>query len=200
MLSQHEVKFFLTYIICFLLGINLLAQHRFEAGYPGSVVLYKQDVVLGRISVFPEHDLVVLKSNTGTMVLPAHKIESVYYYDSTTNLNRRYISWVDQESSYTHHKLFEVVIMGKIPVVRRPMPGSRKSDKAESFNYFLFYQGAIIELQKFKKLVYAELIIKSKELEAFVKKERLDPAQSGNALRIIKQYNLQDHYEALAMN
>lgn len=163
-------------------------------------MLYEQDVVLGRISVFPEHDLVVLKNNTGTTVLPAHKIESVFYYDSTANLNRRYISWVDQESPYAHHKLFEVVTMGKIPVVRRPMPWSGISDKAESFNYFLLYQGAIIELQKFKRQVYPELINESKELEAFVKQERLDPAQPGNAIRIIKHYNLQDLYEALAMN
>lgn len=194
------MRFLLIYAISFLLGINLVAQHRSEAGNTGSVVLLEQEVVLGRISVYPEHDLVVLKNNTGTTVLPAYKIESVHYYDSTANLNRRYISCVDPESPYAHYKLFEIVTMGKIPVVRRSMPWSGKSDKAESFNYFLLYQGAIIELQKFKRLVYPELINKSKELEAFVKQERLDPAQSGNAIRIIKHYNLQDHYEALAMN
>jgi hypothetical protein len=177
-----------------------VAQHRPEAGNTGSIVLQNQEVVLGRISVYPEHDLVVLKNNTGITVLPAYKIESVHYYDSTANLNRRYISWVDPESSFAHHQLFEVVTMGKIPVVRRPMAWSNTSDTALNFNYFLLYEGAIIELQKFKRLVYPELITTSKEIETFVKRERLDPAQSGNAIRIIKHYNLHDHYEALALN
>lgn len=194
------MRFLFIYAISFLLGISLVAQHRSEAGNTGSVVLHEQEVVLGRISVYPEHDLVVLKNNTGIAVLPAYKIESVHYYDSTANLNRRYISCVDTESPYAHHKLFEIVIMGKIPVVRRPMSWSNKSDDALNFNYFLLYEGAIIDLQKFKKLVYPELIKKSNDIETFVKLERLDPGQLGNAIRIIQHYNLQDRYGTLAMN
>jgi hypothetical protein len=177
-----------------------MAQSSLGLGYSGSVVLQDKKVVLGKISVYPQHDLVVLKDSTGITVLPAYKIESVFYFDSAANLNRRYISWHDQESPFAHHRLFEVVVMGKISVVRRPMSGSGKSDNALNFNYFLLYKGAIIELQKFKRLVYPDLISRSNELEVFVKRERLNPNLSGNAIRIIQQFNQVDHYVGLALN
>lgn len=171
-----------------------------EVWYKGSVVLSNQQVVVGDISVYPTHHLIMFRTQEGTTVLPASKLESFFFYDAAANVNRKFISRTDQESILHQHQLYELVLTGAIPVLRKQVLSSEGSDDADDFNYFVLFENALIELRKFKRQVYPKIIRESEELLAFVKGNNLDPAKPGNAVKIIRQYNTQSLPHALAMN
>jgi hypothetical protein len=171
-----------------------------EKWYRGSVVLNNQQVLVGDISIFPTHHVIMLRTEKGITVLPAGKIESFFFHDDAANMNRKFISRTDSGPAFSQHQLYEVVLSGTIPVLRKQVIMSRGTDHKHDFDYFLLYENEMIELRKFKRLVYPQIKEQSKELLTFVKKGKLDPAQPGNAIKIIRHYNTYHIQETLAMN
>ena len=196
------MKKFFTFGVCFAVLSSLYAGDQLEMWYQGSVVLRNQHVVVGNISVYQEHDLIVFRTDadTSTTILPAYKIESVFFYDSSANINRKYISRVNQHASFPHYQLFEVVLAGSIPVLRKQGVWSSDSEDAKCFNYYILYENDILELRKFRRLVYPHIVKQSKEILMFVRREKLSPNKADSAVKIIRHYNLQGIHAALAVN
>ena len=181
-----------TKVIFFsLLFVNfqiLFAQQ--QVWFEGSLVLSTCEVLVGRISVQPAYDLVLFEKDDSRMVYPAHKIRSLYFYDGAKNINRRFISWKEDDGVRASHQLYEVVITGKVDVLRRKKEDAfSNQNEPLDFNYFVRCDNHLTPLKKFRRKVYPQLCSSANELENFVAANRLRTNQADNAIRIIEYYN-----------
>ena len=91
-------------IFCCLLFLNFqILSAQSLVWFEGSVVLSTCEVLVGKISLKGDHDLVLFEQGGTRAVYPAHKIRSLYFYDRGSNINRRYLSLKEDDgvrSSY----------------------------------------------------------------------------------------------------
>ncbi len=193
------MKRLFTFWVCLVVLAGAHAGNPEEKWYQGSVVLNNQQVIVGDISIYPTHHVIMFRTEKGITTFPAAKIESLFFYDAAANINRKFISRTEPGQGFSKHQLYEVVLSGTIPVLRKQIAMAQSTDQANDFDYFLLYGNEMIELRKFKRLVYPQIRKQSKELLTFVKKDKLDPAQPANVIKIIRQYNTYRIQETLAM-
>ncbi|MEJ1241485.1 hypothetical protein WBG78_25280 [Chryseolinea sp. T2] len=184
--------------------ILLFATHLLPAQdlkwHEGSVVLASGEVVVGQVSMMAGRDVVLLRRatnvsilpkgdiNHGADVLPAHKVQSVFYYDKQDNVNRRFVSHAVRHNSKAI-QLYEIVLQGGLNVLRRTRSTSDSAD-AGDFDYFVDASGAITPLWKFYRDVYPALDETSKQhLTAYAKANGLQHADEANLIRIVGYYN-----------
>ena len=162
-----------------------------EVWFEGSLVLSTCDVLFGNISIQPEYDVVLFEKANSRMVYPAHKIRSLYFYDGDKNINRRFISWKEDDGIRSSHHLYELVITGRVDVLRRKKESSFSNQPEPlDFNYFIRCNGELTPLKKFRRKIYPQLRSDADErLETFVASNKLRTNQPANALRIIEYYN-----------
>ena len=168
---------------------NLTAQS--PSWFEGSVVLATCEVLVGKISIQDNHDLILFQKGETVTVYPAHRIRSLYFYDMANNLNRRYLSLRENDGVRSSYHLFEMVVMGKVDVLRRKKASAfYQHTEALDFNYFIRYNNELLALRKFKRKIYPQLRSEpGSRLENFVASSRLRPDLPPNAIRIIEYYN-----------
>lgn len=179
---------------------SLYGGNPIEKWFRGSVVLSDQRVIVGEISVYADHHVIMLRTSKGIVTLPAKKLVSFFFYDADVNVNRKYVSRLNEESEFQQYQFFEVVLTGIVTVLREQVIGTQGVDDASDFHYFVLYDNQLIELRKFKKLVFPKITKRSQELLTFVKENHLDPGQSANAIKIIEYFNHSSRENILAMN
>ena len=159
--------------------------------FEGSVVLSTCEVLVGKISLKDNHDLILFEQGETRAVYPAHKIRSLYFYDRRSNINRRYLSFEEQNGVRSSYVLYEIVITGKVDVLRRKKMNAFSEHASElDFNYFVRYNNELTELRKFKKKVFPQLQSEpDTRLESFIAANKLRPDLPVNAIRIIEYYN-----------
>lgn len=165
--------------------------------FEGSLVLTNGEVLVGKISLESEHDLVLFEQRDSRMVYPAHKIKSLYFYDEDHDINRRFISLKEDDEVRSAHQLYEIVISGDVSVMRRKKAGTYAvGSEPYDYNYFISCQEGVMPLKKFKRKIYPTLKAKSGDrLAGFVTKNRLHADLPVNAIRIIEYHNglVQEH-------
>ena len=186
---------------CLLIVNFLQARGQTLQWHEGAVVLSSEKVLRGKISFTPLQD-VLLFQETGDLarvVLPAHKVRSLYYYDRSADINRRFMSLRVGDTFYPHYAFFEVVIQGTVYVVRRQrMKGAHPSD-ALDFDYNVLYENELIPLRKFDKKVYPRLQNQDQHgMNSFVSKNKLNPTVMVDVIRIIEFYNQRSGGDMLA--
>jgi hypothetical protein len=139
----------------------------------------------------PSLDVLLIQQNDIRTVYPAHKIKSVYYYDDSSDINRRFISLRDKSMLYNHHQLFEIVVHGEVSVLRRQKARSMKPSDALDFTYYVSYRDDVMLLKKFGRKVYPQLKLSMEELEDFVAANHLRVYDNSNSIRIIEYFNRQ---------
>ena len=159
--------------------------------FEGSVVLSTCEVLVGRISIKDEHDLILFEQGEIRTVYPAHKIRSLYFYDREDNINRRYLSLEEHYGVRSSYVLYELVITGMVDVLRRKKMTAFSEHASElDFNYFVRYNDELTELRKFKKKVFPQLRSgPDKRLESFITVNMLRTDLPTGAIRIIEYYN-----------
>jgi len=173
----------LSFTIC-----KLLAQE--NTWHQGSVVLPSQEVLVGEISSRGIHDAILFRSNKQVYVLAAHKIQSVQYYDSQANINRRFISIRECNVVWRVHKLYEVVVQGEVSVLRKPKTRSTQPLDTEDHIYYVRLQSEIVDLKSFRSKVYPTLARNGGQmLSLYMFEQQLNPNLSAEAIRIIQYYN-----------
>jgi hypothetical protein len=190
-------------ITCLLL-FNLLSFTTYsQQWFEGSLVLSNSEVHIGRISFECDHDLVLFEKNDSRMIFPAHKIKSVYFYDSTTNINRRYVSLKVADGAGSRYYFYEIVLAGEIDVLRRKKSSafSKHIDPLD-YNYFIYYNETLTPLQKFKRKIFPHLQSTSdRRLAEFITARRLNIHLPENAIQIIEYYNsVANNSETIARN
>lgn len=158
--------------------------------YEGSVVLATGRVVTGKISLDAFHGIMLLEQDTIRTVYPAHKIRSLYFYDTADNINRRFLSVKDRDLVRASWRFYEVVLQGEINVLRRQKLNGRKLADASDFTYHLQYNDEILGLRAFIKKVYPRLDAPFNErLKDFIRVNKLSANTLANAIRIIEFYD-----------
>ena len=178
--------------IIYLLLINLLSLPAYsQQWFDGSLVLSNGNVRVGRISIECDHDLVLFEQEAVRTVYPAHKIQSVYFYDYTTNVNSRYQSLRKSEGVGSRFYLYEVVLAGEIDVLRRKKSSAFPKHTAPTdYNYFIHHNNVLVPLRKFKRKIFPYIQSSSdKWLKEFITAKRLNIQLPANAIRIIEYYN-----------
>ncbi|HOX82650.1 MAG TPA: hypothetical protein PLJ60_16590 [Chryseolinea sp.] len=193
------MKRFVLFCLLFINSVSLLAGE--IVWYEGSVVLKTNVVLTGEISIEPQYDLILHRIHGKMEVYPAHKIQSIYFYDAKENINRKFISLKDSRF-FNHHQLLEIVLKGEVSIYRRQKAWTGKSPSdADGFHYFVRYQDKLVDLQKFRNQVYPHLLKSTGGiLSAFMDERKLNPNSPSNAILIIDFYNhikKEDHILAM---
>jgi len=158
--------------------------------YEGSVVLVSNKVLTGKISIEPIHDIILLQEGDLRTVYPAHKIQSLYFYDGTANINRRFISVKMEDERQAHCALFEIVLQGEVMLLRRQKIKAFSLSDALDFTYHVKLKKELVPLSKFNRKIYPQLVsLNDTRLEDFVSKNRLGAINDVNSIRIIEFYN-----------
>lgn len=153
------------------------------------MVLVSKKVITGQIAVEPVHDIILAQEGDLRTVYPAHKIQSFYFYDQAANINRRFVS-IKEHDIGTRHQLFEVVLSGKVVVLRRQKTKGFSASDALDFTYHIKYDNALVPLRKFNRKIYPRLITSTDtRLQDFIAENRLRTYSDSNSIRIIEFYN-----------
>ena len=182
---------------CLLLLNSLNTKAQSLKWYDGSVVLTSGDVIIGKMVVEPLLDVLLVQQNDIRTVYPAHKIKSLYYYDDSFDINRRFISLRDKSTLYHHYQLFEIVVQGEVTVLRKQQTRSLKPSDALDFTYYVTYRDNVMLLKKFGNRVYPQLKSSMDTLEDFVSSNHLREYNSSNSIKIIEYYNRQMRAELI---
>lgn len=157
----------------------------------GTVVLHNNEIRVGQIAIEPKYSIVLFKHGDQVEVLPGHRFKSIQYYDVKANINRKFISLRKEDRYSEQSQLFEVVLNGKVAVLRKlkSIAGKAVSD-ADDFEYFFYANRELIALQKFRVLLYPMLLEETgDELKYYIKSKKLNPNVSADALMIVDHYN-----------
>ena len=165
--------------------------------FEGSVVLTSGDVIIGKMVIEPSLDVLLVQRDKERIVYPAHKVKSFYYYDESSDINRRFISLRDNSAMHNHYQLFEIVLQGEVDVLRRQKTRSLKPSDALDFTYYVSYRDDVMLLRKFGKKVYPHLKSSMETLDEFVVSNHLRAYDDSNSIRIIEYYNRQLRAEVI---
>jgi hypothetical protein len=154
------------------------------------MVLSNGEVLTGKFSLEPLHDLVLFREGDERSIFPAHKIQSLNFYDYKANINRRYVSLKETNPFHNRYQLFELVVSGEVSVLRRQKTQGRRLSDALDFTYYTLCRDELLPLRKFNKQIYPLLSAAMCPLvEDFVRKNRLQPFRPDDSIRIIEFYN-----------
>ena len=158
--------------------------------HQGSLVTADHQVLIGEISI-QTNELLLMRNDNQSNVYPVHKIQSVRFYDRDADINRKFIVLRNEETDFYQGSLYEIVVLGKLEIVRQQkslIRGKISSDDLD-FDYFIVREGSMTKLQNFRRKFYSQLMAGSGELQQFVKEEKLDPNSLADAIRIVMFYN-----------
>jgi hypothetical protein len=139
----------------------------------------------------PSLDVVLVQHDATRTVYPSHKISSLYYYDASADINRRFVSLKEQSTLYNHYRLFEIVVQGEVSVLRKQKTRSDHPSDELDYIYYVSYKDELVLLSKFGKKIYPELKSSMSKLNEFVESNNLRDYDDANSIRIIDYYNRQ---------
>lgn len=173
-------------IILFTAG-KLVAHDR--VWYTGAIVLQTQEVLTGILAVEPEHGIVLHRNGDHVNIYPAHRIQSLQFFDAKTNINRKYISL--PQGVWKRYHLYEVVVKGPVHVLRREKSNiSSVYSESDSFIYYIYTGSEPVRLRAFRKQVYPTLQQGGGvQFSMFVLEENLNPNDAAHAIRMVQYYN-----------
>lgn len=185
-----------VWFILFTVG-KLPAHDR--AWYTGAIVLQTQEVLTGIIAVEPQHGIVLHRLGDQVTIYPAHRVQSIRFFDAPANINRQYISL--SHGAWKRYHLYEVVVKGPVHVLRRQKKTiSSENPDADSFLYYIYTGSELVQLRSFRKQVYPALQREGGvQFSMFVLQQNLNPNDAAHAIRMVQYYNsLAWHDETLA--
>jgi hypothetical protein len=178
-------------VLIFFLFVS--SQETFSAAinwYDGSLVLRNDKVLTGKISVNQDHDLVLFKSGDQFLVLPASKIQTLHFYDAHANINRKFTSIQQKVNTFTAYNLYEIVLVGKVSVLRRLSSSlADPDDQQNSYHYFVGLGNERVALHQFRSKIYPYLQKTCISLKKYVREQHWDPNNRAHAILIIDYYN-----------
>lgn len=184
----------ILFIFTLTIAFNLFADDE-PTWYKGSIVLKSRQVLKGSLSVQTNHNVVLFKVGDEIAVYPAHKVQTVHYYDDEEDVNRKYIALQQTIGAQTMHRLFEVVVFGDVNVLRRQKILAYSIHyEVIDYDYFTWRNHEEIRpIKEFKRVVYPALLASNPEkIKGFVKQNRLSLKRTPHAIRIVEFYNEQN--------
>jgi hypothetical protein len=194
-------RIFIFFATCLVTAHNLYAGD--EQWFTGNLILKSQTKLHGKISVRVDYNVVMFRQGDELIVYPAHKVESVSFYDKLLKQNRNFISMQEEIGAATHHQLYEVVLKGHVTVLRkqRVLWYTVHLDIPEQ-DYFVWNGDEMISIYRFKRKVFPGLVKASNgRMKSYMREHKLNPNRAADMIEILTHYNQQKLDEnQLAMN
>lgn len=184
-------------MILLFFAASLLVKAQEPSDWKEGVIVLNNNQVLNGSLFFAGFETVLFRTHKSELVsvFRAHNLQQIRFYDSSINVNRRFIIANGTEDHYQPSKLFEVVLDGGISVIRRlPLESKSmmKQTHALAYDYFIKVDLDIVPLSKFRDRYYPSLLKNCFGLSAFVAAQKLNPYIQGDAIQIIKFCNTQN--------
>lgn len=167
--------------------------------FQGSIVTSNtREVLTGEIALEENFDLILFRQQGQVQVLNAHRLESVFFYDSLLQMNRKFISIRDKSSSEYNFGLYEVVVTGEVKLIRHLKDyAASSSSLVDDYVYYVHNQGQLVPLQFFNERVYVDLVVRGGEhLKQYEKINRLNANHADDAVKLIIKFNKMMREEA----
>lgn len=150
-----------------------------------------REVLTGEIALEENFDLILFKQQGQVQVLNAHRLESVFFYDSLLQMNRTFISIREVSLSGSNFGLYEVVVTGEVKLIRHLKDyAATLSSQVDDYVYYVHNQEQLVLLQFFSEKVYADLVVRGGEhLKQYEKINRLNPHHADDAVKLIIKFN-----------
>jgi len=176
-------------VLFLLVLVNFLAQGQsIQEWQQGAVVLSNNLVLTGELLVHLDFHTLVVNDANDRLVLPASTIKSFRYYDKANNINRQYLTHVDEQSGSSG--FYELIVQGEYKVVRKlKRIHSIVPDDREDYVYFTFKDGLLTPIRNFRKQVFPQLLKSTPDLNKWVHEQRLDLNCPETALLVVMEYN-----------
>jgi len=171
--------------------------------HEGAVVLNDDHIVTGEISIEPENDLIMLRADGSVNTYAFNKIQSFYFYDAEQNINRKFISLKDHDAAKNKSHLYEVVLRGRVNILRQPKNGLAQESNmsSDNFNYYVRMDNHLTNLTDFRKNVFPMLLHSfHDQIATFIYQNKLNPNSQDSAIKIIEFYNKQESLSTFAKN
>lgn len=181
-----------------------------------SIVMSDGEVLIKQIRILDDHEAIVVRQGRGQAIIPVHKIIRLQYYDQASDRNHAYEVFRVKERGITHHKLFEIAKNGKVRILSKNKPnliyrpeilskGSRvwvrqASGDLMATDYYVFMNGKVISLEKFKSDILPTLLIEYPPLEHLIKNNNFDLDILGHRTIVIMHYNLMQEDRQVAFS
>lgn len=158
--------------------------------HAGVIVLRSDEILSGELAMHTAQDVVLFRQGEQVSVYPAHKIQSVYYYDAAADINRKFIVIQQSSAAFSVHHLFEIVLLGEISVIRRVVSSTADlTDDAKGYHYYLQSGSDLIVLHKFQSKLYPRLLRESETLSDYIGENNLNAGLPADIIRIVAYYN-----------
>lgn len=197
---------FLLLLISLLLA-SLTAQSAGGKWSKGAVILTSDSVMWGDIKYDFHLDIVQCKTNNGIKAFSPFTVKSFRFYDEELKVNRFFKVFEATTHRIKRQKVFyEEVLSGSIHMLRRQRVCYRENSAFTSmynnpgdifdYDYYIFSEGKLFHLLKFKKRIVQEVMKDFKEeVESFISSKRLIHQELRDQIIIIDFYNsLKDPY------
>ncbi len=203
--SITGVRNLVNHILVFVMlaaSIKLSAAAPDEKWYMGSVQLSSSKIVQGKVAIKPDHNVVLFRVGEETMVFPAHKVMAVRIYDEDELTVRNFVTLHLELGAQSVYKFYEVLVDGKVSILRRQQVGWQGIHiEIMDYDYFVWHEGKLMELFKFKKKVYPQMVEHSDgTIKTYVRANHLSLSRLEHLIKIAAYYNKQLDFETLAKN
>lgn len=155
-------------------------------------MLKDNKVLVGRVTIQPALNVILFQSEDRSAFYQLDRVDYVTYHDQDANLSRKFLSLSLPANDRNSHHLYEVVLSGRISVIRKPRSAYiPEVTDVGSFDYFVMENGRAIELTQFRKKVFPamEASCNKSQLKSFMREKGLDPNDNKDALRLIEYFN-----------
>lgn len=189
-------------ILC-LFALSTSVNAKSSKWYEGTVVLNDEKMLVGEISLEPTNDFISLRAGGTVVMYAANKIHSFYFFDAEQSTNRKFLSLKDVDPTKNKNHFYEVVLRGKVNILRQQKPGVEQEANTNfaNFNYYVRMDNRLTNLSEFRKHIFPLLLqSRNDQIITFIYQNKLNPNSPDNAIKIIDFYNRQEGLNTFATN
>lgn len=169
---------------------------------PGVVMLEGEQVLEGELKYDHKNGVIQCREAGRIKAFSSHGVTSFYYLNKDTNILHRFIS-VEQETkeNYRRKEFYEIVLEGELTLLRKRNKSTdpvRKGHNASSsslmhhilcYDYYVYRQGEMISVKKFKKNVLPLMKDKKREVVSYADKKNMKLYYLMDQISLISYYN-----------
>lgn len=186
--------------------ITLLIMNHCFAGdpewNPGVIVLEDEQVLEGDLKYDYKNGVIQCKEAGKIKAFSSHGVTSFYFINGSTNILQRFVS-VEQKmgENYRRKEFFEIVLEGELTLLRQRNKSADPVRKGHTpstdnmthhilcYDYYVFYQGEMVKINKFKKNVVPMMKDKKREIVNYADKKNLKLYYLMDQISLISYYN-----------
>jgi hypothetical protein len=190
------IRLQLTFSLLLLFSFTCKAVEEWNKGV---IYLNTNETIYGEINYNQDFEIVQCKTEKGIKAFSTYNAHSFRYYDKKFSVYRVFKVFEEKKGYYKKRIFYEVVLEGYLSMLRRkkyivPTNSYLIIDETpleeREYDYYLYAQGKVRELRKFKKLVLND-IMKDKKTEvlSYIEAQKLEVYFLKDQILIIDFYN-----------